>query len=61
MIALALRFGLLRGFQPTMSPSRVAAVARQADGPAYDEAVSSYAGLDHEGLRAAALVSLDRA
>jgi predicted ATPase/DNA-binding SARP family transcriptional activator/tetratricopeptide (TPR) repeat protein len=60
-VALALRFGLLRGFQPTMSPERVAEVARQADGPAYDEAVSSYAGLDHEGLRAAALVSVGRA
>lgn len=50
--ALALRFGLLRNFQPTMSPSRVAEIARQADRAAYDEAVSSYAGLGHEELRA---------
>jgi predicted ATPase/DNA-binding SARP family transcriptional activator len=53
-IALALRFGLYRGFQPTMSPSRVAEVARRADRAAYDDAVSAYAGLDHDGLRAAA-------
>jgi tetratricopeptide (TPR) repeat protein len=58
MIALAQRFGLLRGFQPTMSPERVTGIAEQADGPAYADAVSSYAGLDHEGLRAAATATI---
>ncbi|MEV4619956.1 BTAD domain-containing putative transcriptional regulator [Asanoa sp. NPDC049573] len=55
MIALAERFGLLRGFQPTMSPERIKGIARSIDGPAYADAVSAYAGLDHAGLRAAAL------
>jgi predicted ATPase/DNA-binding SARP family transcriptional activator len=54
MIALAERFGLLRGFQPTMSPERIRGIAENADGPAYAEAVSTYASLDHEGLRACA-------
>ena len=58
MIALAQRFGLLRSFQPTMSPERVTGIAEQADGPAYADAVSSYAGLDHDGLRAAATATL---
>jgi hypothetical protein len=62
MIALAERFGLLRGFQPTMSAERIRAVAggpayddAVAGGPAYDDAVAAYAGLDHDGLRKAAL------
>jgi hypothetical protein len=58
MIALAERFGWPRGFQPTMSPTRIREVAEQADGRAYADAVSAYAGLDHEGLRAAALAAL---
>jgi predicted ATPase/DNA-binding SARP family transcriptional activator len=58
MIALAQRFGLLRQFQPTMSPERITGIALQADRQAYDDAVSSYAGLDHDGLRAAALAAL---
>ncbi len=58
MIALAERFGLQQGFQPTMSVLRIRDVAEQADRPAYDDAVSSYAGLDHEGLRAAAVAAL---
>jgi predicted ATPase/DNA-binding SARP family transcriptional activator len=58
LIALALRFGLLRGFQPTMSVARITGVAEQADGPAYADAVSSYAGLDHDGLRAEAVAQL---
>lgn len=58
MIALAERFGFLRGFQPTMSAARARDVAEQADGSAYRDAVSSYADLDPEGLRAAALASL---
>jgi len=58
MIALAERFGLLREFRPTMSPERIRGIAEQADRPAYDDAVSSYAGLDHAGLRGAALAAL---
>ncbi|HEX6361146.1 ATP-binding protein [Actinophytocola sp.] len=58
MIALAQRFGLLREFQPTMSAERITGIAEQADRPAYAEAVSLYAGLDHDGLRAAALDQL---
>jgi hypothetical protein len=52
MIALAERFGLKNGFQPSVSAARRA--AQDAAGPAYAEAVSSYAGLDPDGLRAAA-------
>ena len=58
MIALAERFGLKNGFQPTMSAARARRAAQDADGPAYGEAVSSYAGLDPEGLRAAARAAL---
>jgi predicted ATPase/DNA-binding SARP family transcriptional activator len=58
MIALAERFGLKNGFQPTMSAARARRTAQDADGPAYAEAVSSYAGLDPEGLRAAARAAL---
>jgi predicted ATPase/DNA-binding SARP family transcriptional activator len=58
MIALAECFCYTRGLQPTMSAERVRALAEHADGPAYADAVSSYAGLDQEGLRAAALASL---
>jgi predicted ATPase/DNA-binding SARP family transcriptional activator/tetratricopeptide (TPR) repeat protein len=56
MVALAERLRFLRNFQPTMSAARVRQAAQQADRPAYDEAVSSYAGLGaDEDLRAAAL------
>jgi tetratricopeptide (TPR) repeat protein len=58
MIALAERFRFLRNFQPTMSTARARRAAEQADRPAYDEAVSSYAGLGHGDLRAAALALL---
>jgi predicted ATPase/DNA-binding SARP family transcriptional activator len=58
MIALAERFRFLRNFQPTMSAARAHQAAAHADGPAYDEAVSSYAGLGQEELRAAALALL---
>jgi predicted ATPase/DNA-binding SARP family transcriptional activator len=58
MIALAERFGLLRCFQPAMSPAWARCVAEEADRPAYADAVSSYAGLDHEALRSAALAVL---
>jgi predicted ATPase len=58
MIALAECFRFLRNFQPTMSAARARRAAEQADRPAYDEAVSSYAGLGQEELRAAALALL---
>ena len=58
MIALAERFGLKNGLQPTMSAVRARRAAQDADGPAYAGAVSSYAGLDPEGLRAAARAAL---
>jgi hypothetical protein len=53
MIALAEAFGLKNGLQPTMSAARARRTAQDADRPAYDAAVSSYAGLDPDGLRAA--------
>jgi predicted ATPase/DNA-binding SARP family transcriptional activator len=58
MIALAERFGLKIGLQPTMSAARARRAAQDADGPAYADAVSSYAGLDPDGLRAAARAAL---
>ena len=58
MVALAERFRFPRNFQPTMSAARARQAATQADRPAYDEAVSSYAGLGHGDLRAAALALL---
>lgn len=54
LIALAERFSFLRQFAPTMSGERVRADAERADGPAYAEAVSAYAGLPAERLRDAA-------
>jgi hypothetical protein len=58
MIALAERFGLKNGLQPTTSAERARRAAQDADGPAYADAVSSYAGLDPDGLRAAARAAL---
>jgi hypothetical protein len=58
MIALAECFGLKGGLQPTMSVARARRAAQDADGPAYADAESSYAGLDPEGLRAAARAAL---
>jgi predicted ATPase/DNA-binding SARP family transcriptional activator len=58
LVALAEQFRFLRNFQPTMSAARARHAAQQADRPAYDEAVSSYAGLGDEELRAAALAAL---
>jgi tetratricopeptide (TPR) repeat protein len=57
MIALAERFGLAN-LQPTMSAARAQRAAQDADRPAYDGAVSSYAGLGPESLRAAARAEL---
>jgi predicted ATPase len=58
MVALAERFRFLRNFQPTMSAARARRAATHADRPAYDAAASSYAGLGHDELRAAALAAL---
>jgi hypothetical protein len=58
MVALAERFGSKGGFWPTVSPVRARRAAQDADGPAYDDAVSSYAGLDAEGLRTALRAAL---
>jgi predicted ATPase/DNA-binding SARP family transcriptional activator len=60
MIALAERLQYLRGFQPTMSRARARRAAEQADRSAYDDAVSSYADLGREELRAAAMAVLRR-
>jgi hypothetical protein len=57
MIALAGRFGFQYGY-PTMSAGRARRAARDADGPAYADAVSSYAGLGPEALPAAARAAL---
>jgi len=58
LIALAEAFRFVRGFQPTMSAARARLAAEKADKAAYDDAVSSYAGLDHDALRAAAMAAL---
>jgi hypothetical protein len=58
MIALAERFRFLRSFQPTLSADRARHAAERASRPAYDDAVSSYADLGSEELRAAALAAL---
>jgi predicted ATPase/DNA-binding SARP family transcriptional activator len=58
LIALALRLVFVRGFQPTMSPARATERARRADGPAYADAVSEYAGLGRDALRTAMTAAL---
>jgi predicted ATPase/DNA-binding SARP family transcriptional activator len=58
MIALAERFGVNHGFWPTMSAARAKRAAQDTDGPAYDDAMSSYAGLEPQGLRSAARAAL---
>jgi hypothetical protein len=58
LIALAERLRFLRLFQPTMSPARARLAAAQADRAAYDDAVSSYAAMAPEQVRAAALALL---
>jgi tetratricopeptide (TPR) repeat protein len=58
MIALAERLRFLPNFHPTMSAAGARQAPTHADRPAYDEAVSSYAGLGQEDLRAAALAAL---
>ena len=58
MIALAERFGLKNELQPTMFAVRARRIARHASASAYADAVSMYAGLDAEALRAAARAAL---
>ncbi|MEU5876174.1 BTAD domain-containing putative transcriptional regulator [Spirillospora sp. NPDC047279] len=58
LVALAERFAYLRRTQPTMKTERARAAAEKADGPAYAEAVSEYAGLDPGDLRVVALAAL---
>jgi predicted ATPase/DNA-binding SARP family transcriptional activator len=58
MIALAERFGLGNGPQAAMPAAHSRRAAQDADLPAYDDAVSSYAGLGPEALRAAARAAL---
>ncbi|WP_431878353.1 BTAD domain-containing putative transcriptional regulator [Amycolatopsis sacchari] len=55
LIALAEQCRYLRQFQPTMDPARIRDVVPQA---AYSEAVSDYAGLSAEELRAAVLAAV---
>ncbi|MDQ1014476.1 ATP-binding protein [Streptomyces afghaniensis] len=54
MIALAERLRVLRDFQPTMSADRARKAAEDADRAAYADAVSEYAALGRDELRAAA-------
>jgi hypothetical protein len=58
MVALAERFGIQQGFGPTSSAARARRAAQDADGPAYDDAVSSYARLGPDALRGAARAAL---
>ncbi|MET8685597.1 BTAD domain-containing putative transcriptional regulator [Streptomyces sp. NPDC004732] len=54
MIALAERMRVLREFQPTMSADRARQAAEDTDRAAYADAVSAYAALGRDELRAAA-------
>lgn len=54
MIALAERLRVLREFQPTMSAARARQAAQDAGRAAYADAVSEYAALERDELRAAA-------
>jgi predicted ATPase/DNA-binding SARP family transcriptional activator/predicted negative regulator of RcsB-dependent stress response len=58
MIALAQRLRFVRDFQPTMSAARAEDAAERADRVAYADALSAYALLDRDELRAAALAAL---
>lgn len=55
MIALAERLRYLRNFQPTMSFERIRGAAERTDKAAYADAVSTYAALERDELRAVAL------
>jgi hypothetical protein len=58
MVALAERFRFPRNFQPTMSAARARDAAEHADRSAFADAVSTYADLGREELRAAAQTAL---
>ncbi|TDV53543.1 ATP-binding protein [Actinophytocola oryzae] len=58
LVALAERLDFVRSFRPTPTVADVRDAVENADGPAYAAAVSEYAGLDRDGLRAAALAVL---
>ena len=58
MIALSERLGFPYGFRLTLSAARARRAAQEADGPAYADAVSSYADLNPQALRAAARAAL---
>jgi hypothetical protein len=58
MIALAERFGFQHHGFPTMSAGRAIRDAQNADGQTYADAVSSYADLGPEALRAATRTAL---
>jgi predicted ATPase/DNA-binding SARP family transcriptional activator len=58
MIALAERFGIGYGFRSATSPAAARQAAQAAAGPAYGDAVSSYAGLGPKALRAALRAAL---
>jgi predicted ATPase len=58
LVALAERFTFVRGFRPTLSAADVRAAVANAEGPAYADVVSEYAGLSQTELRAAALAVL---
>jgi predicted ATPase/DNA-binding SARP family transcriptional activator len=58
MVVLAERFRFPRYFQPTMSPAYARNAAEHADRSAYADAVSTYADLGREELRAAAQTAL---
>ncbi|NMO52302.1 AfsR/SARP family transcriptional regulator [Actinoplanes sp. TBRC 11911] len=58
MIALAQRFGVLRGFLPDLDDELLRHLAETADRPAYAAAKATYAGLGHDDLRAAVPVLL---
>ncbi|MFJ9626995.1 ATP-binding protein [Streptomyces sp. NPDC101175] len=54
MLALAERLRVMREFHPTMSAERAREAAEEADRAAYADAVSEYAALGRDELRAAA-------
>jgi predicted ATPase/DNA-binding SARP family transcriptional activator len=58
LIALAEHLGFVRGFRPSLTGADVRAAVENADGPAYSDALSEYAGLSRAELRVAALAAL---
>jgi hypothetical protein len=58
LVALAEHFKFLPGFRPTLALADVREAAENADGPAYADAMSEYAGLSRTELWAAALAAL---